>query len=320
MKPEGASAYADRLCRAAHAGNFDRPLAELAAAEWEHLTENPLLVAVRDAVARELTYIAAERFDGLLARSLHALAITPLTARTMTLDTDKVIHLVHTSTVDDVAMGVHLDTACGRHLWSDIVAPLGAALRGGWQEPEPGTTRCAECAPHTGDFPEAAERSSDSQMPIAQTSSLAEAVDHNTREHAAIQLEHLRFLQAHAVRQAVGESYREWLLETLAARARSGGDELLRDVLALYYNEAQQDLRAVGAHDAARDIAGLVTLDDWRAVVDNVLDDLECAADGALARTYLYAELRAIVAEKVRRTTAPLTMRRYAALGRVVLP
>src|ERR1700742_164409 len=142
----------------------------------------------------------------------------------MVLDDEHTVHLIRRREVDDDAIGERFHTACGEQLWSDIEAPLHAALRGGWQETEDGTTSCAGCAAFAHEFPETADHPDDPGMPAAITSAFVCTVAAESRGELARQLEHLRFVQPDSAREMVADSYREWLLESLANGAHQGGE------------------------------------------------------------------------------------------------
>ena len=82
--------------------------------------------------------------------------------------------------------------------------------------------------------------------------------------------------------------------------------DVVKAILVRYYDKAADELRAVGS-PYSENLAALKSRADWRAVIVNVIDDLQVSDEGAVARTYLYAELRALVAEKLRRARADVS-------------
>src|SRR5919201_4214337 len=78
--PEGANYHAHALREQVHAGKFDAAFEELAAADWEHIEQRPLLRQVRDAVAWELTDRASIPYPLLLHAALQTMNLTSLTA------------------------------------------------------------------------------------------------------------------------------------------------------------------------------------------------------------------------------------------------
>ena len=80
-------------------------------------------------------------------------------------------------------------------------------------------------------------------------------------------------------------------------RTRAGGDETLQRVLMRYYASARRQLDSAGYTGALSD---LISEKDWRDAVANTLDDLREADNGAVAQSYLYGELRAVLGERIR--------------------
>ena len=295
--PEGSAYHSHALRQQVFAGHLDAAFAELAAIPWADVKDRPLLVPVRDAVADELARGAANVFGRILPSALNCMGVTPIMADDIVIDLSGRMHLVRSKVLDLVAVGQRLQTACGVELFSGAEVPLTPALRGCWQVPEANTERCQTCAVYAAEFSETQERHEDDNMPAAQSLALQEEAREPAREDALHYLEQLRFIQPAPARSAIEESFREHLLEALTVRAAAQPDVVLERVLLGYAETAEEELRSINGPQ----LKDLLSLDDWRAAITNIIEDLLTSADASVARTYFYTELRAIIKEKTRR-------------------
>jgi hypothetical protein len=295
---DGFSARA--LCTEARLGNFDEPLAVLAAA-----TEaTAALVTVRDTVSEELARRAADLYVDVTRRAVHALGVSPLTAETMVVDPDGRLHVIAKRVPNEDAIGVELHTACGLTLWSDLEAPLQAGMRGSWQQPNAyEVVRCPGCGDHASDYPETRERPGDPTLPEAVASQVNATVSARVAANLIAQMPRLAPCGATVALDTAAAQFHEALVEQLVIETRSSEEDVLQRVLLRYYDSARRQLAACG-HQGP--LAGLVSDADWQEAVSNLLEDIQDTDNTAVAQSYLYGELRSILGERIR-LGAPLT-------------
>lgn len=288
-----ANVYARALCQSARLGEFDDALAELAVATDLGAGASPQLIEVRDAVARELTRRAEHLYEDLLPRAVHTLGISPLTTDQMVVDGAGSLHLVSRRVPNDDAIGEELHTACGQRLWSGLEAPLQAGMRGSWQAHEAHqVVPCAGCAVHASKFP----ATDDPGLTPEVARTLNESISGQVCAQLSQRMAELSSRGAIPALEAAEEHYARSLTEHLVARARDGGDEVMRHILLRYYDSARRDLDDSGYSGT---ISSLVSEKDWNEVVSNTLEDLAEDDNGAVARSYLYGEIRAIVGQRI---------------------
>jgi len=285
------------LCAHVVVGKFDSALDALAGTELDGDTATAL-TALSDVVVHELIRRAADLFDDLAFRAVHALGISPLTSEQMLVDADRTLHLIAERVPNADAIGEDLHTACGQTLWSDLEAPVQAGMRGSWQAPGPYEVRCCPvCAQHAARYPDTAEHPGDPELAPAVAAGLSAVVSAQVRAWAAAHLSQLAAVGAVAALDAAEERYREELIAALVIAAAAGGETVLQRALLRYYETAQCELRAGGYIGP---LAALISDEDWQEVVSNLLEDVAEDGSCAVAQSYLYGELRSLLSERIR--------------------